>query len=211
MKIIDKETWERRAHFEYFNSLDYPYIDITGNIDITDLYKTIKERKLPVFLTILYFTTRVANEIDEFKMRIRGDEIVLHDMVRPSFTVLNEDKTFSYCTVDYIENYEKFIENTKSEMDYIKKNPSIKDEENMDDMLFITSIPWVSFTSITHPINLKIKDSFPRISWGKIYDDNGKIKLPLSIFGNHGLLDGLHIGEFFKNLENYIKENYKYL
>ena len=44
-KYIDMETYKRRSHFEYFKSLAYPYVGVTVNVDITELLKTIKDRK----------------------------------------------------------------------------------------------------------------------------------------------------------------------
>lgn len=211
MEIVNIDDWNRKEHFQYFNSLDYPYLNICGNIDMTNLYRYIKSENLPVFITILYLTSKVANEIQGFRMRIRQENVVLHHMVRPSFTVLNKDKSFSYCTVDFIDSYNEFKNSTQKQIDFIMDNPSIKDEENVDDMLFITSLPWISFTSINHPVNLKPSDSFPRISWGKISINNDKIELPLSIQGHHGLIDGYHIGEYFKKLEEMFRNPELYL
>ena len=45
-------------------------------------------------------------------------------------------------------------------------------------------------------------DSNPRISWGKYITVNGRTTLPVSLFVNHALADGLHISQFFQNLEN---------
>lgn len=44
-------------------------------------------------------------------------------------------------------------------------------------------------------------DSNPRISWGKYITVNGRTTLPVSLFVNHALADGLHISRFFQNLE----------
>lgn len=43
--------------------------------------------------------------------------------------------------------------------------------------------------------------SDPRISWGKYVTVNGRTTLPVSLFVNHALADGLHISRFFLNLE----------
>jgi chloramphenicol O-acetyltransferase len=38
---------------------------------------------------------------------------------------------------------------------------------NLDIKAFYTAIPWVSFTSFAHPMNLQPADSIPRFAWGK--------------------------------------------
>jgi chloramphenicol O-acetyltransferase type A len=93
---------------------------------------------------------------------------------------------------------------------------NLKDEPGRDDLLYITSIPWVSFTGITHPVHMNPVDSIPRISWGKYFEEYNKIKLPLSVQVHHALADGVHMGQYFNNLqeilnnpEKYLKENSK--
>ena len=44
-------------------------------------------------------------------------------------------------------------------------------------------------------------DSNPRISWGKYVTVNGRTTLPVSLFVNHALADGLHISRFYQKLE----------
>lgn len=34
-KTIDMDSFPRRAHFEYFKDLAYPYVGFTVNVDIT--------------------------------------------------------------------------------------------------------------------------------------------------------------------------------
>ena len=36
-KTIDMPAYPRRAHFDYFRSLAYPYVGTTVNVDITAL------------------------------------------------------------------------------------------------------------------------------------------------------------------------------
>ena len=41
---IDMSTYTRRAHFEYFLNLGYPYVGNTVEVDATPLYAKAKER-----------------------------------------------------------------------------------------------------------------------------------------------------------------------
>lgn len=36
-KEVDMENFSRRKHFEYFCSMQYPYVGITNDVDVTDL------------------------------------------------------------------------------------------------------------------------------------------------------------------------------
>jgi chloramphenicol O-acetyltransferase type A len=92
-----------------------------------------------------------------------------------------------------------------------KKSSGLEDDPERDDLLYITSIPWVSFTGITHPINMKPVDSIPRISWGKFFEENGKMQLPLSVQAHHAIVDGMHVGNYFVHMQELLNDPGRYL
>jgi chloramphenicol O-acetyltransferase type A len=63
---------------------------------------------------------------------------------------------------------------------------------------------WVSFTQISHPLPLNPPDSFPRITWGKFFDQGQQRLMPLSLLANHALVDGLHVGKFFELVQEWM-------
>jgi len=81
---------------------------------------------------------------------------------------------------------------------------NLKELAGRDDLIYITCIPWISFTHLSHTISLNKNDSVPRISWGKYFMENNKVLLPFSVQVNHALVDGIHIGRYFLKLQNYI-------
>ncbi|NFU00042.1 chloramphenicol acetyltransferase [Clostridium botulinum] len=211
MKLIDIENWKRKDHYNFFRQVDYPHFNICGNIDITKFYKYIKENELPFFISILYASTKTANSIKEFKLRIRGDKVIEHETVNPPFTIITDEEVFSFCRSNYTDNFNEFKTNTLKEIEKVKNNISIEDEPGQDDLLYITSIPWVSFTNITHPIQMNPVDSIPRIAWGKYFEEGGNIKLPISVDVHHALVDGVHIGQYFNIIQEILDNPVKYL
>lgn len=211
MKFIDMQKWSRKDHYNYFKGLDYPHFNICGNLDITKFYKYTKENKSPFFISFLYVATKTANSIKEFRFRIREDKIVEHETVSPSFTVMTNNEVFSFCTAKFINEFDEFKISTLKEIEKVKNNAIIEDEPGRDDLLYITSIPWVSFTNITHPIHMNPVDSIPRISWGKYFEENGKVKLPLSVQVHHALVDGVHVGEYFNTIQEILDSTSRYL
>jgi len=211
MKYIDIENWNRKDHFNYFKQFDYPHFNVCANLDITRTYKHIKENGLPFFITMLYVASKTANSINEFKLRIRGDSAVEHETVSPSFTVMTENDVFNYCTAPYTDDYCSFRTNTSALIEEAKRSAGLDDDPERDDLLYITSIPWISFTGITHPINMHPVDSIPRISWGKFFEENGEMKLPLSVQAHHALVDGMHVGNYFGLIQEMLNDPRKYL
>jgi chloramphenicol O-acetyltransferase type A len=68
----------------------------------------------------------------------------------------------------------------------------------------MTALPWVSFTSFTHPMRLHPADSIPRFAWGKFFREGRKFKMPLSVQGHHNLMDGIHMGKFYGYVQDHM-------
>ena len=197
MKILNLNEWKRRKQYEFFKAMDCPHFNLCFPLDISRLRPFCQEKRISLTHSILYLSSRSANEIPEFRLRIRGEEVVEHETVHPSYTVLREDETFSFCSVQYTEDPAELFQQAQEEQDRVMAETVMEDEPGRDDYLFISIIPWVSFTSFSHPMHVGSVDSVPRLSWGKYYEDGaGKTLLPYSVQLHHALADGLHIGKF---------------
>lgn len=201
MRKINLQTWPRREHFEFFQKYDHPHFSIGANVDVTEVVRGAKLSEATLTTAICYILARSANEIPEFRQRIRGREVVEHEVVHPAITILTPDDLFSFCIIEYKRDFEKFCARAVKEVDSAKVNSSLDEGPYTDEMLFMTSIPWVSFTSFRHPMNLDPPDSVPRFAWGKIFEDGGRLKMPLDVQLHHGLADGLHTGRYFAKVE----------
>ncbi|HEX2946505.1 MAG TPA: chloramphenicol acetyltransferase [Clostridia bacterium] len=211
MKNIDIENWNRKDHFNYFKQFDYPHFNVCANIDITRFYKHIKVNGLPFFISMVYAASKAANSVREFRYRIRGDGVVEHETANPSFTVMTENEVFNYCTAPFTEDFSSFKTKTSELIEKARRSAGLDDDPSRDDLLYITSLPWVSFTSITHPIQMHPVDSIPRISWGRFFEDEGYIKLPLSVQAHHAIVDGMHVGNYFGLVQEILNDPKKYL
>ena len=197
---------KRIKHYNFYKDFDYPLFSISANIEITKLIEFIKLNKIAFFPTFLYLMMKSMNSVDEFKYRIRDNEVVLHDTVTPSYTVLNNEELYVFCTTEYNNDYDTFIKNVKNDIDDAKKTTRLEDLPGRDDLVFISSIPWISFSHTTHPIDTKHPDSFPRVTFGKYFEELGKIKIPFTVFVHHGLCDGLHVSRFFEGIQRNIED-----
>jgi chloramphenicol O-acetyltransferase type A len=206
VRRIDLETWPRRKHFELFRGLAYPYFNLCADVDVAPLVRAVKERESSFTAHVVYLLARAANEIPEFRHRIRGDGIVEHRVVHPSVTVLTKDDLFAFCAIEYTEDAGEFVGSAMEAMDRARRDPSIDDEPGRDDHLFMTVIPWISFNSMMHPVPLSPPDSVPRIAWGRYRAEADRLPMPLSVHAHHGLVDGIHVGRFFERVQALIDD-----
>ena len=201
MKYIDIENWPRKEHFHFFSGFDYPHFNISVNLDISRIQPFLKEEGLSFFTSVLYLSARAANSIKEFRYRIRDGRVLDHETVDPAITVMGNNEVFGFCTIEYRADPGEFLAEAAKVIAKAKENPTIAKDSPRDDVLYYTTIPWISFTSLVHPISLNPVDSIPRISWGKYFESEGRILLPHSVQAHHGLIDGLHVGKYFTLLQ----------
>ncbi len=201
MKSINLDSWPRREQFETFRHFDYPHFNVTATVDVERMLPVAREHPATLTVIITYLLAQTANHFPNFRWRIRGDEVIEHEVVHPSITILTKDELFSFCTINYSPDFPTFAALAQSQIAHVKEHPTLDDKPYQDDLLYMTSIPWISFTSFMHPIHMNPVDSIPRIAWGKIHPMEGRHRLPLSVQGHHALMDGLHVGQYFQHLQ----------
>ena len=205
MRYIDLETWPRRAQYEFISTFDYPHFNMSANMDITAFYTVVKQQSVSITVAIVYVLARAAHDVAEFRQRIREDGVVEHDIVHPSTTYLTEGDLFSFCRMDYSEDFSTFAAGAEEQISRVHERPSLEDLPG-DDQLFMTAIPWVSFTSFMHPIQMSPVDSIPRFAWAKFFQDGEQLKMPLNVQAHHGLVDGVHMGRYYEIVQDYLDD-----
>jgi len=203
MRTIDMQTWSRRQHFELFSTYDYPYFGLCANVDLTAFFPAVKQRGYSLTVAIVYVIARASNAIPEFRYRIREGKVIEHEIVNPGFTILVEEDVFSFCLVDYVEDFSAFAAKAAERIAFVKEHPWVHSVPQ-DDVLYMTAIPWVSFTSFMHPLHLHPVDSVPRFAWGKFLEDGEYLKMPLGVQAHHGVMDGIHMGRYYAKVQDYL-------
>ncbi len=202
MKEIDINTWNRKQHFEFFYRMDYPQYNICMNVDATNFLKYTKENGLPFYQAMIFVVCQAADTVENMRYRIRDGKVVLHDHIHPSFTNMNkDDELFKFVTLECGNDIKTFCNEAKTKSEQQTNPFDMTGFEDRDDLFYITSVPWVSFTHISHTISINRNDSVPRISWGKYFKQNERIMLPFSVQVHHALVDGSHVGMYVKELQ----------
>jgi chloramphenicol O-acetyltransferase type A len=207
MRPINLENWARREHFKFYSTFDYPYFSLCANVDLTDFFPLIKGNDLSFTVALVYLITRAANAIPEFRYRIRAGTVIEHEVVHPSITIMAKDDIFSFCALEYVADFSGFAAGATEKIGLVQQRPRLLEEDqSRDDWLFMTAIPWVSFTSFMHPLRLQPADSVPRFAWGKYFEEGDRLKMPLSVQGHHAVMDGLHVGRFYAEVQGYLQQ-----
>ena len=199
--MIDMENYPRRAHFDYFRSLQNPMMGVTVNVDVTALHAFCQARGCSFYLAFMHLAARAANAVPELRRRIHDGGIVEYDDCGTSHVELLEDGTYGYCTLFHGMDWDAYLPYAEAARRRCRKSGSIEEDDDVEGLYFITSLPWLRYTQLIQP-TAGGDESNPRISWGKFEADHrGRLMLPVTLLVHHALVDGLQLAQFYQNLD----------
>ena len=200
-RYLDISTWPRRDTFEFFRGYDKPYFNVGTSLDVTNLVAEIRKRSdCSLSLAYHYFALRVVNEIEPFRYRLRGDQVLVHDVIHGGTTLLLPNETFIMVYFDYQEDFERFMTDAMKALDE-QRTAAAFDPRPEDDRIHFSVLPWISFTSFSHARNWGREDSVPKMAFGKIGEMNGRRMMPFSVEVHHAMMDGITVGRYLDRLQ----------
>lgn len=203
-KIIDESTWERAMHCMVFRNSVEPAFCVTFEADITKFKRMVKEVGVPFTLAMVYAVCKCANSIEAFRYRFVDGKVVLYDKVDTAFTYLNkETNLFKVVNVPMLDDLKEYCALASKTADEQKEYFT---EPLGTDVFQCSPMPWVTYTHISHTNSGKKDNATPLFDWGKYYERDGKIVMPVSVQAHHSFVDGLHIGQFVDELQRYLFE-----
>lgn len=196
---IDLNRYPRRGLFEAFKDRQMPCFSVTSNVEITRLRERVAVSGHRFFVTMSYILSLAVNRIPELRHRLIDGDLYEFERVDPGYTVLLDNKTFSFCDAAYHEDFPTYYADAARRIDAVRARPDYSTGEKHH-MFFITSMPWLSFTAFTHPYDARY-ESIPVLTLGRYFSQGEKALVPLAIQVHHGLVDGWHVGLFYDEVQ----------
>lgn len=196
--LLDLDNWPRKEHFNFFRKFDEPFFGVVVEIDCSKAYEFSKASGISFFTYYLHKTLVAVNTIESFRYCIDNDRVFIYDVVNASATISREDGSFGFSLIEFNPDFNVFQDSAIKEIERVKNTSGLftrSFEEN--NMIHFSAIPWVNFTSLSHARSFAFPDSCPKISFGKMMvSETGKRSMSMSVHVHHGLMDGLHVGQF---------------
>ncbi len=211
MKIIDKKTWKRREHFEFFSQMASPYFGIVTEVDCTETYLKAKQAGYSFFAAYLHQSMIAVNRTPELCLRLLGEDIIEYSPVHAGTTIGRDDGTFGFSYVHFSEDFNTFNAELQQEIKAVKNSTGLRlnNETLKLDLIRHSSLPWVTFSGLLHPSALDPQESVPKITFGKAFVRNNRRFLPVSIEAHHGLADGLHLANYLNEFQTLLNSEQK--
>jgi len=212
MRVIEQESWSRREHFRLYSGFEFPHVNICVQLDITELWANRAHAGASPTVTLVYTITKAANRVPELRQRIRGEQVVEHEVVHPLITVLGDDELFGVVTLTYDAHFATFASGAAEHLAKAKESTSMDefphDQEGKtarDDLLSITILPWLAFTGFAITRKPQV-DTIPLLAFGKVQAAGDRYLFPFFANFHHALADGLHVARLVKYIEEEAQE-----
>ncbi len=203
-KVIDEKNWERAMHCTVFRNSIEPAFCVTFEADITNFLDRIRKQNLSFTLSMVYAVCKCANEIEAFRYRFLDGQVVLFDRIDTAFTYLNKDtELFKVVNVPMADTLEEYV---KSASKIAMKQKEYFTGPLGNDVFQCSPMPFLTYTHISHTNSGKKDNATPLFDWGKYYEKNGRMVMPVSVQAHHSFVDGIHIGQFAEKLQEYLNE-----
>lgn len=198
---LDIASWPRKAHFQFFKDFEEPFFGICTQLPCTKAYERSKKEGHSFFLSYLHKTLVAVNAVEAFRYRIEQDAVSVFDRIHVSPTIGRPDGTFGFSYMEYYPNFAEFEAHAKKEMARVQASTGLELGDHKLDVIHFSSIPWIHFSGLSHARRFSIGDSIPKVTFGKMLEQNGQFTIPISVHAHHALMDARHVGLFLEHIE----------
>lgn len=205
MRTLDPEVFPRASAFAHYQGFASPHMALTVEVDATRCVTEARAAGRSLFASVLHALTGAVREVPELRQRLRptpeGLSIVEHAAVDPAFTVGVEGNRFAFASVPYEPDVDRFAAAVAAVSRALRDEAELTPFDGVrDDVVYLSCLPWLRFTSLTHPVR-GADDVVPRIAWGKLHEQGGRVTMPVNVQVHHALVDGVHLGQFVQAVE----------
>ncbi|WP_411680919.1 CatA-like O-acetyltransferase [Clostridium thailandense] len=202
--IVDLEKWERKEHFKYYTEKIKCGYSITSNLDVTLFKKSLEKNNLKFYPSFIYCVTYNINLMQEFRMRWgENNSLIIYDIVHPNYTIFHkDDHTFSDIWSEYANDFYKFYDNYKYDIEKYSDIKGVKVKTNQPENFYcISCVPWLSFTGYSTYTSDSNPSLMPIITYGKYNEENGKWIMPFTVTISHAVADGYHVSKLINSIQ----------
>ena len=203
---LDLNTWPRREHYTYYKNVLPCGYSMTARLDVTEVLRYARARRLKFFGCFLYAASRTVNEMDAMRMMTdpEGNPGVW-ERVHPNFTIFHkDDESFSDLWTEYQPSFSAFYREYRRVVEEYGAVHGMKARPGQPANFFcISCVPWMDYTGYSTYLD-RAPALFPILTFGKYTESEGRDTLPLTVAIAHAAADGYHTSCFFRKLQEHL-------
>ena len=204
MKEVNPQTTSRAYAFEMWLNAPMPMVTFFKTLDVSNLVKISKKRKLRFNMLMCYCIGMAASKVKEFYMLPVGNKLMEYDSIAVNTIVANSAGEVSSCDLPFNEDLQQFNN------DYLcltgQVAQSCTDHDLSHQSMVIGTSALVQY-EIDGAVGM-YSGIFcnPFMIWGKYKRGLFKTTLTVSFQFHHTQMDGAHAAHFLDLLQQEIKK-----
>jgi chloramphenicol O-acetyltransferase type A len=198
---LELERWPRRAAFEFFRTFDDPFFNVCVDVEVGPALAWCRAKDHRFFLVALHAAMRAVQAVPELRLRLQGEGVVRYERVAMGATVPNEDETFSFVDFEHLDELGAFLSYGEQVLEAHRRRGPTFVPGDRNDVVHFSMVPWLHFRAISHARSHRTGRSVPKLTMGRHLPRGEGVVMPVSLEVHHALVDGLHVGRFFQELE----------
>ena len=199
---IDPKDTTRAMAFEMWMKAPNPMVTIFKTLDVTNLVKVSRKKKLKFNLLLDYCIGKAAVDVKEFYMLPVGDKLMQYDTIAVNTIVKNKYGEVSSCDILFSDDLKTFH---REYMKYTTQVAKTCQDRDLSENSMVIGTSAIVDTEIDGVVGMNSGIfNNPFLFWGKYRKKLFRYTLPVSYQFHHTQMDGAHAGRFLENLQNEI-------
>lgn len=189
--------YPRRAHLEFYRANPSPFYAMTFELDAARVRARAHEVGGSTYAALCWTFHRAMLKVDAFRVRLDGENVVLHDSLRLGLTVPGPGRTFTFATMDWDDSAERFLRAASAIVAEASRTVDLA-KGGAPDFAYYTAAPAVPFTGATHVAPGDPTAGQPMTAFGRFREEGGRLMVPVALQVNHMYVDGIDVGDLYE-------------
>ena len=203
MRVVNPKETSRTYAFEMWMNAPMPMVTFIKTLDVSNLVKISRKKRLKFNMLICYSIGRAANQIKEFYLLPVGDKLMQYDTIGVNTIVANRKGEVSSCDIPFTDDLFEFNQN------YIHLTTQVADScinHDLHESMVIGTSALAKY-EIDGAVGM-YSGIFnnPFMIWGKYKRHLFKTTLTVSFQFHHTQMDGAHASMFLDRIQSEINK-----
>ena len=204
MREVNPKETSRAYAFEMWMNAPMPMVTFFKTLDVSNLVKISRKKRLKFNMLMCYSIGRAANKIKEFYLLPIGDKLMQYDTIAVNAIVANRDGEVSSCDIPFTDDLFEFNQH------YIHLTTQVADScinHDLHESMVIGTSALAKY-EIGGAVGM-YSGIFnnPFMIWGKYKRHLFKTTLTVSFQFHHTQMDGAHASMYLDRIQSEINKN----
>ena len=203
MRVVNPKETSRAYAFEMWMNAPMPMVTFFKTLDVSNLVKISRKKRLKFNMLMCYSIGRAANKIKEFYLLPVEDKLMQYDTIGVNTIVANRDGEVSSCDIPFTDDLFEFNQH------YIHLTTQVADScinHDLHESMVIGTSALAKY-EIDGAVGM-YSGIFnnPFMIWGKYKRHLFKTTLTVSFQFHHTQMDGAHASMFLDRIQSEINK-----